>query len=210
MPLSFLKVSKIAIFDDFGLFKTCFWVPQIFKIYLDSILVWNSTLPNISKHFCTYKYYSHSPKSQKQAFWILLAYFQAQFSKCVRTLSWYVILVSQTFSYLYKTLSLFKVSKMAIFSHLQLFLAYFQVPKIFKMCLDTMMVCNSTLPNIFLYFYTYIRHCHSSMSQKWLFLAIYSYFQPVFRYLKFSKCVWTLSWYVILLSQTFSYIFILI
>ena len=115
-----------------------------------------------------------------------------------------------TFLYLEILLSLSQVSEIAILDNFGLFLAYFQVPKIFKMSLDTIIVCNSTHPNIFIHFYTYIRHCHTSKSQKRLFLAILGYFKPIFRTLKFSKCVWTLSWNVTVLSQPFSYIFILI
>ena len=108
-----------------------------------------------------------------------------KFSNYVRTLSWYVILLSHTFLYLYKTLSLFKVSKIVFLGHFGLFLAYFQVPKIFILCLNTIRVCNSSLPNIFIYFYSHIRHCHSSKSQIWLFWpfwAIFSLFSGTYNF----------------------------
>ena len=56
----------------FGLFLVYFQVPKIFKMYLDTVMVCNSTLPNIFIHFYTYIRHSYSSKSQK---WLFLPIF---------------------------------------------------------------------------------------------------------------------------------------
>ena len=79
------------------------------------------------------------------------------FSKYVRTLSWYIILFSQIFSFHF-------------------------VPIYAIVILHSLKNCN--------------------------FFMILGYSKPVFGYHKFSKYIRTLSWYVILLSQTYPYILI--
>ena len=66
--LSLFKVSKIAIFDDFGPFYACFQVSKIFQMFLDTTLVCNYTFPNISVYFHTYIKHYHPSKSQNNHF----------------------------------------------------------------------------------------------------------------------------------------------
>ena len=101
-------------------------------------------------------------KVSKSLFFIIQGYFQPvfrylKFSKYVRTLSWYVILLSQIFSFHF-------------------------VPIYAIVILHSLKNCN--------------------------FFMILGYSKPVFGYHKFSKYIRTLSWYVILLSQTYPYILI--
>ena len=101
-------------------------------------------------------------KVSKSLFFIIQGYFQPvfrylKFSKYVRTLSWYVILLSQIFSFHF-------------------------VPIYAIVILQSLKNCN--------------------------FFMILGYSKPVFGYHKFSKYIRILSWYVILLSQTYPYILI--
>ena len=101
-------------------------------------------------------------KVSKSLFFIIQGYFQPvfrylKFSKYVRTLSWYIILLSQIFSFHF-------------------------VPIYAIVILQSLKNCN--------------------------FFMILGYSKPVFGYHKFSKYIRTLSWYVILLSQTYPYILI--
>ena len=101
--MSLFKVSKIAIFDDFGPFYACFQVSKIFQMFLDTTLVCNYTFPNSFVYFYTYIKLYHLSKSQKYPFLMILGYSKPvfrspKFSKCIRTFSWYITSLSQTFS----------------------------------------------------------------------------------------------------------------